>query len=203
MKPKRTRTTPARRIRSLRETLAYENDWVVYKFMERYKLTYRQAHDIFTETKRWLWLCARASVKRPSPGDLTLIGMREMTVIDEMWHTFVLFTPIYKEFCERYFGQFIHHMPSTQDDRAEARSLKQTDLEGFEQEELAKMRRQVRFAAEELGVATIRKWFTTYGRKYTPEIMDRLVLGHHTHLNPKRLKRGKALVASGRSQKAA
>jgi hypothetical protein len=203
MKPKRTHTTPARRIRSLRETLAYENDWIVYKFMEGYKLTYREAHDIFTETKRWLWLCARATVKRPSPVELTLIGMREMTVIDEMWHTFVLFTPIYEQFCQRYFGQFIHHMPSTQGDREHVRLLKQTDFEGFEREELAKMRQQIRFVADELGVATIRKWFTTYGRKYTPEKLDRLVLGHHTHLDPKRLKRGKAPAAPGRAQKAA
>jgi hypothetical protein len=203
MKPKRTRTTPARRLRSLRETLAYENDWIVYKFMERYKLSYRQANDIFTETKRWLWLCARANVKRSAPRSLSLIGMKEMTVIDEMWHTFVLFTPIYEQFCQRYLGQFIHHMPSTVEDRTQVRSLKQTDFEGFAREELTNLRQQLRFAAEELGLATMRKWFTTYGRKYAPEILDRLVLAHQTHLDPRRLKRGKALAAPGRTQKAA
>lgn len=34
-------------------------------------------------------------------------------VIDAVWHEFILFTDDYAAFCEHFFRQFIHHMPST------------------------------------------------------------------------------------------
>ncbi|WBB59779.1 hypothetical protein O7599_30195 [Streptomyces sp. WMMC500] len=32
--------------------------------------------------------------------------------IDEAWHQFILFTVQYQEFCERFFGRYVHHAPS-------------------------------------------------------------------------------------------
>jgi hypothetical protein len=32
--------------------------------------------------------------------------------IDSLWHQFILFTREYQDFCNRYFGKFIHHSPS-------------------------------------------------------------------------------------------
>lgn len=29
--------------------------------------------------------------------------------LDEMWHTFILHTRAYSEFCEHYLGEFLHH----------------------------------------------------------------------------------------------
>lgn len=178
MKPQRTRPAAARRIRPLSETLAYENDLVVYKFMERYKLSFRQANDVFTETKRWLWLCARALVQPSGPQPLFIIGMKELGMIDEMWHTFLLFTPVYAEFCEHHFGRFIHHLPSTRDEQERARARRRADPEGYEREQLAAFRKEIAFVGQELGAATLRKWFTTYGGKYTPEKMDLLRIPH-------------------------
>ncbi len=31
--------------------------------------------------------------------------------VDELWHTFLLFTQDYQKFCEECFGRFIHHVP--------------------------------------------------------------------------------------------
>lgn len=31
--------------------------------------------------------------------------------IDEVWHTFILFTREYSEFCHRAFGYYLHHQP--------------------------------------------------------------------------------------------
>jgi hypothetical protein len=34
------------------------------------------------------------------------------TRIDEAWHQFVLFTSAYAEFCARFLGRFVHHIPA-------------------------------------------------------------------------------------------
>jgi hypothetical protein len=172
------RSPPARRLKSLRETLEYRNDQVVYKFMERYRLTLREARDIFSEARKWMWLCARAERVPSAPKHLTLIGLQQMGIVDEMWHTFVLFTPIYEAFCHRYLGFFLHHMPSTRESHQREEALRRADPEGYEQRTLARLREELAFVGQELGPATLRKWFTTYGRKYTPEHMDRLRLPH-------------------------
>ncbi len=31
--------------------------------------------------------------------------------VDELWHTFILFTADYREFCYKYLGQFLDHVP--------------------------------------------------------------------------------------------
>jgi len=33
--------------------------------------------------------------------------------IDIVWHTFLLFTAEYADFCDRYVGRFVHHVPVT------------------------------------------------------------------------------------------
>jgi hypothetical protein len=33
--------------------------------------------------------------------------------VDEVWHSFILFTREYAAFCQEAFGQFIHHVPRT------------------------------------------------------------------------------------------
>jgi hypothetical protein len=46
-------------------------------------------------------------------------GLVPSGVVDEFWHTFILFTRDYAAFCERHFGYFLHHTPT--DDTDEAR----------------------------------------------------------------------------------
>ncbi len=33
--------------------------------------------------------------------------------IDAIWHTFLLFTPMYRDFCEQAFGFYVDHLPRT------------------------------------------------------------------------------------------
>jgi len=40
------------------------------------------------------------------------IGMYSKDV-DNLWHTFILFTKDYAHFCKNYFHHFIHHVPET------------------------------------------------------------------------------------------
>ncbi|MBV8977729.1 MAG: hypothetical protein JO261_12515 [Alphaproteobacteria bacterium] len=33
--------------------------------------------------------------------------------VDDLWHMFILFTPQYREFCDKFFGRYIDHQPNT------------------------------------------------------------------------------------------
>lgn len=34
-------------------------------------------------------------------------------IVDDLWHEFILYTKDYKEFCNKAFGEFLHHTPAT------------------------------------------------------------------------------------------
>lgn len=46
-------------------------------------------------------------------------------IVDELWHEFILFTRLYKRFCERALGSYLHHTP------AEAMPTPSTATEGI------------------------------------------------------------------------
>lgn len=54
------------------------------------------------ELKKWLVMAAH----RPD-NDFVIFG-----AVDRLWHTFVLFTREYAEFCDQVAGHFIHHVPA-------------------------------------------------------------------------------------------
>nr|WP_234816474.1 hypothetical protein [Mycolicibacterium agri] len=54
--------------------------------------------------RQWLRCCAAAL------RDNQIIGMPSHAV-DEAWHGFILCTARYSAFCERAYGQFLHHHP--------------------------------------------------------------------------------------------
>src|SRR5256885_1327174 len=102
----------------LRDVLAYENENVVSRFAEDFSVSFPDAQEIFLETKRWLWLCAKRKQSVDSGGaHFSLPLFNEAFAIDMMWHTFLLFTADYAAFCERYFGFFVHHAPKPRAER--------------------------------------------------------------------------------------
>ena len=38
--------------------------------------------------------------------------------VDEVWHTHIIFTQQYHADCEKYFGYYLHHLPSSPEDMA-------------------------------------------------------------------------------------
>ena len=36
--------------------------------------------------------------------------------VDEAWHDFILFTREYHEFCEKFCGGYVHHVPTVRDE---------------------------------------------------------------------------------------
>src|SRR5689334_9584208 len=87
-------------IRSLQDVLAYSNDAVIERYQKDFGISPAEATLLFSDVKRFLWLASVEGVVAPPPK------------IDEGWHTFIIFTLDYKNFCERYFGRFMHHRPS-------------------------------------------------------------------------------------------
>jgi hypothetical protein len=74
--------------------------------LERYKRDYgvddetARRHEL--ELKRYFILCATQDGR---------LGMRGP--VDNIWHTFLLFTEEYADFCHRVAGRFLHHIPES------------------------------------------------------------------------------------------
>ncbi len=152
-----------KKLRPLADVLKYRNSAVIEKFREAYALPRRDAEALFTEMKRWLWLNARAN---SLPGSPDVYVFAEMTAIDEMWHTFVLFTKDYQAFCYRYFGHFVHHVPNI--DRRFVRSRKNDP-----EVERKLWETGVRFVVEQLGPEIALRWFKTFPKRYSLAILDK------------------------------
>lgn len=144
------------------EVVAYQNDSIVRKFREHYPVSREQAQALFHETKKWLWLCAASQW---IPGAPSMIVTDEIRIIDEMWHTFILFTREYHQFCARFFGAYIHHAPATEGDK-EALNIKRF---------LAGKRRQYEFILKELGEETLARWYVEYPERFGPEFFGKPV----------------------------
>lgn len=153
----------------LADVLAYRNDEVVFRFQKLFRLTFREASDLFTETRRWLWALACSSYVSDGP---TLAIYAHMLFIDEMWHNFVLFTKEYAQFCDEFLGGYIHHLPMKrrEQERLQERFRKnpKATAKRSEREKLE----QCNFIYHELGEETLKRWYSEYPRRYTPAFVN-------------------------------
>jgi uncharacterized DUF497 family protein len=101
---------------TLEKARAFDMRPVVRRFMNKRGVSLERALAVADEMLRYLSLCA----VEPD-GEWTITGE-----VDEMWHTFVLFTQRYSEFCQAISGRFIHHVPGEEQfvtPEAESRSV--------------------------------------------------------------------------------
>jgi hypothetical protein len=89
----------------LHVVLAYSNDAVVERYQKDFHISTDEAVQLFDDVKRFLWLAASEGVVAPPPK------------VDEGWHTFIIFTLDYQNFCGEFFGRFLHHRPQRPTDR--------------------------------------------------------------------------------------
>lgn len=160
-------------IAPLGEVLAYENEDVVDKFLESWNLSREEAQDIFTEMKKWLWISADSIVRESRGEQMPILAISyPMTLLDEMWHTFILFTKEYQHFCKQYFGFYINHAPTTKRQKDMTLAEIERDPEGFKakfQEELAA---QYSYTYDQLGADTLMKWYSEWTDRVTPEYLQ-------------------------------
>jgi hypothetical protein len=90
----------------LRSVLRYRNPDVVDRYLRDFGGRQSEAGVIFSEMLKWLYLIDRA-------GSTPCIMTADFGRIDHMWHTFILFTQDYVNFCRDHFGRYIHHQPVT------------------------------------------------------------------------------------------
>jgi hypothetical protein len=149
-------------MRNLQETLTYRNDRIINKFRTISAVSQAEAQEIASEAYRWLWLNAHLKEDRKTKGaDIphVLVIHEGMVIIDEFWHTFVLHTKEYEEFCKNYFHSFIHHSPSTPD---------------FTPLSLAETERQLEYICDVVGEETMAKWYEEYPVRYSAEVLVQL-----------------------------
>lgn len=150
-------------LRPLHEAIGYRNRHVVDRFIEHHALPRDDAEDLFVETLRWLWLCRRADHDARAP-DLFIDDC--MAMVDEMWHTFVLFTRDYTGFCDQYLGGYVHHEPTTSEEKARAQAERERDPSEFRARREARLRALYDYVYDELGEDTLVKWYSTYPERY-------------------------------------
>lgn len=147
----------AARLCPLRQALSYRNERVVRKFRQQYRVSPREADELFRETVKWLWLAAR-SAQIPGAPKPAMLGAQRM--LDEMWHTFILFSADYREFCLGHFGRVVDHLPSEGGDSR------------TREESLAYLTRVCDLIYQELDVETARRWFVEFPERYSLEAID-------------------------------
>ena len=153
---------------TLEEIQTYKNDAVVLRFQETWDLPLEECHDIFTETLKWLWLCHyNAAQEQPIP----LAISQSTKLIDEMWHTFILFTSEYASFCDTHFGSYIHHRPTSRKVYDETIREYEKNPDSVMDRNKDLFTKQYELIYDVLGEPTLIKWYSEYLDKYTDEYM--------------------------------
>src|SRR5215510_12354610 len=144
---KRLQHSMKQRRATLNGVLKYRNATVVDRYLKEFGGTRKEADVVFRETLKWLYLANRShSVDLKNPVECFITT--NLIIIDDMWHTFILFTRDYTDFCTRHFGQYIHHQPVTD------------EVTAIPEKELKRKRRRFHaYVYDTLGRTTFRRWF--------------------------------------------
>lgn len=140
---------------SLDEVLKYQNPKVLKLYKQNRPHNELDAETAFTEVLKYLWLTQKhardlqtAEAEHLPKHCVMLLSMRE---IDEMWHEFILVTKDYMNFCDKYFGKYLHHMPDVVE-----------NLPGWSENEKAEVEKLLPYVYDNLGEETLKIWFKTY-----------------------------------------
>lgn len=103
--------------------LSYEAPFLIDKLIkERIVDTPGEGVALFAEVKKFLVL---------SYVDTDVLWSLYSRRVDEVWHQFVLFSAQYVDFCQHYFGHYLHHYPSNAPNVPERPDQKPSTFEEF------------------------------------------------------------------------
>jgi hypothetical protein len=91
-----------------------------------------------------------------------------------MWHNFILFTATYRDFCEHYFGTYLHHTPASKKEKLEHRTQILTDVQAARKTFSDKLALLMSITYDELGADTVVKWFQQYPVQYSAAVIKKL-----------------------------
>lgn len=157
-------------IKKLSLILEYKNQDVIYRFLKLFDISKEETEELFYETKKWLYaLALNQELYKKGEVDF-LIGVNDdLLMLDEMWHNFILFTIDYKEFCNDYFGFFIHHQPLKEKDGKNQARQEKLDFKKVQDERKIFFKKQYSFIYDVLGEDTLVKWHKIWPVKYSKE----------------------------------
>lgn len=140
----------------LNTLLEYKNPAVLKLYVQNHPDNKLSAEDAFQESLKYLWLAQKHKIDKTNNPDHPelpprCVMLQSMREIDEMWHEFILFTKDYSDFCQHYFGTYMHHMPNIFDN---------APIPADEQE--AEINKLLPYIYEHLGEKTMRVWFSDY-----------------------------------------
>lgn len=134
--------------------IRYENNKVISRYNQDFPHAKMRADDALTELMKFVWLCCKHKSDRNDNPENNVLNFScmihpEMVDIDNMWHTFLLFTKDYHQFCNDYLdGNFFHHEPVIDTDNP-------MSDETYEQE----LTRYLSYIYDNLGEDTLMTWF--------------------------------------------
>lgn len=143
---------------------------LVSRVAKKLALPHDEVEALFEDLKLWLFLCGTAR-----QGDPTLAIVSGLSIIDELWHEFILFTKDYADFCERFFGRFLHHIPTTEDEAKEWKAEFNAAPEAMRAKQLREMREAVSYIYDRLGERVTVRWFSEFPREYPPNRLKELL----------------------------
>jgi hypothetical protein len=140
---------------SLDEILRYKNPDVVRRFQKDFPEKADRAEDLFMDLLRFFWgtkrhVLDRARSPKNSALEFFFIMDEDMREIDHMWHIFLLYTRDYMDFCERYFGEYLHHQPDL---------VPLFENEGFQFE--TNLEKFLDYNYDLFGEEVLRRWFSS------------------------------------------
>lgn len=97
-------------INSKKSVLDDLNMIVIERYCRDYKHSIDYGIEVYKAFLKFMYLMDMLYQKK-----VKVHMLKEILEVDRMWHTFLLFTADYAEFCHQYFGRFLHHCPVSEE----------------------------------------------------------------------------------------
>ena len=138
----------------LNEVLAYKHPAVIRRFQKEHPGKAHEAELIFEDLMRFFWASKNhemAQAQNPTDESLQFVFImdEEMKYIDLIWHVFLLYTQDYTQFCGKYFGEYLHHLPDIVPNHLADSFDAELNLEKF-----------LSNIYDQLGEDVVRRWFS-------------------------------------------
>lgn len=97
----------------LRKLSQYKNPELINLFFRRSKgdLSLGEIENLFEDMKKLMFLVYLTENERHLLREVVVT--KEIELIDDIWHQFILMTRDYHLFCYQTFGQYVHHTPES------------------------------------------------------------------------------------------
>lgn len=145
----------------------FHHEETVLRFTSNFDVSYEESLELFQDMKLFLAMMVRYP-------DQHVFAVEAIYVLDEMWHTFLMFTKDYREFCYEYFGVMIDHEPMKRAEKEHNQKMLAENKEEAEKVLRPGVENLYSMIYDFLGPEMLIKWIRGYGEKYTMEYINKI-----------------------------